>query len=612
MPDSSVESASQSENPEILATVRTLIRHRFPHDLHDYVLQGICQAALEGLHVISVVKTGGGKTTYFSGFMVLLQELSKLPISHPLKKSIRRHIPENPLCIIVYPTKGLEEEMESTFNSLGIPSLAINEDTLKAARVRHEDLYALAVRPELRCLLLSPEQLSSKPFNTILANPIFYSRIVALGIDEIHLILAWGKPGFRISFRDIGNVLMRLPRWTTLTGVTATLPAGTDTIKLMEVLGLRPGSFAFTRRSNHRLELQFIFRILRHSLQGWDFPDLDWLLKSTRKTIIYCRTISLAFRLYVYLWRNDTPSDSPTRRKRFRIYCSLYSDNYNKRSRTTFVEDPNCQFLISTDALKVGNDFPNVEDAVVVDPLDPADVLQKGGRADRAEAALKRGKGDDHSREAGSGNLDADIEGKMTIYRDGSAYTCKIGCKPEPPLPPLSRKAPSGHRAGSGMPTSKKLSNKMREYGQQSLQQFRRRIWNSFTSPRIEELPPFALLPDDKIKGILDEFAKLKMLDDVTVYVNGFLRGHEEDLWNEIKTLERKFKRILIELEPDVDVSSNGDLFNIKLSRLARALQNQTLPARNTAHQPPPGNYADFFSSLPGTQSSTRMPLQTR
>ncbi|KAF9071086.1 hypothetical protein BDP27DRAFT_1196473, partial [Rhodocollybia butyracea] len=228
---------------------------------HDYALHGICKA-IDGFHVISVIKTGGGKTTYFAGFMVLLQELDKLPDSHDLKQCLNRRIPRNAVTIIVFPTKGLEEDMEKTFNELGIPSIAINEDTLKAARTRRIDLWVLAVQPHLCCLLLPPEQLSSKPFTTALSNPSFYSRIIALDIDEVHLILSWGAPGFRASFRDIGNVLMRLPRWTTLTGVTATLPAGTDTQKITEILGLKEGSFSFTRRSNHRPELQFIFRTL--------------------------------------------------------------------------------------------------------------------------------------------------------------------------------------------------------------------------------------------------------------------------------------------------------------------------------------------------------------
>ncbi|KAJ3985490.1 hypothetical protein F5890DRAFT_1553141 [Lentinula detonsa] len=262
-----------------LQSIRTLIRPRLSHDIHDYILEGISKT-LEGYHVISVIKTGGGKTTYFSGFMILLQELEKQPANHPLKSSCPRlqSIPKDPLTIIVYPTKGLEEEMASTFNSLGIPSLAINEDTLRAGRNRGNDLWAQLALPHLRCLLLSPEQLSSKAFNTALSNRQIYSRIIALNVDEIHLILSWGAPGFRLCFRDVGNVLMRLPRSATLTGVTATLPAGVETRQLTAILGLKPGSFVFTRRSNQRPELQLIFRTLRHGLQGWSFPDLEWIL----------------------------------------------------------------------------------------------------------------------------------------------------------------------------------------------------------------------------------------------------------------------------------------------------------------------------------------------
>ncbi|THU83870.1 hypothetical protein K435DRAFT_870881 [Dendrothele bispora CBS 962.96] len=151
----------------------------------------------------------------------------------------------------------------------------------------------------------------------------------------------------------------------------------------MRILGLKPGSFVFHRRSNRRPELQFIFRTLRHGLQGWVFQDLDWVLDGKRKTIIYCPSISLAFRIFVYLWRKSMPSDSPTRRKRFRLYCSLYSDCYNKNSRDLFIQNGDCQFLICTDALKVGNDFPNVDDVITMEPEDPEDILQKGGRAGR-------------------------------------------------------------------------------------------------------------------------------------------------------------------------------------------------------------------------------------
>ncbi|KAJ3979104.1 P-loop containing nucleoside triphosphate hydrolase protein [Lentinula detonsa] len=496
---------------------------------------------MDGFHVISVVRTGGGKTTYFSGFMVLLQEMEKLSEDHPLKHSLERFIPTNPLCIIIYPTKGLEEDMAETFNALGIPSLAINEDTLKNARNRSIDLWALATQPQLRCLLLSPEQLASKPFNTALSIPSFYSRIVALDVDEIHLVLTWGAPGFRNSFRDIGNALMRLPRWTTLTGVTATLPEGIDTLSLMRILGLRSGSFVFTRRSNHRPELQFIFRVLRHGLQGWSFPDFDWALNGQRKTIIYCRTISLAFRLF-----------------RSRLYCSLYSDKYNKTSRDIFVNDVSCQFLITTDALKVGNDFPNVDDVINIEPEDPSDILQKGGRAGQV---LKPGRDDSSIQELGPSNLEQGSQGKMTrkmarlllsdcIDKEIDIQCSK--CQPEPPLPALPQKA-AVSRVGNGIVLAKKLTEVEREYGLRQLSAFCRRVWDASRDISIKYLPPQSLLPDCLIHSLLNEFAKLKTTADLVPCVNGFLKGNEVPLMSELNSLQRKFNRMRIALDPNGD-----------------------------------------------------------
>ena len=36
------------------------LRPRLPHDLHDYIIEGLCKA-VDGVHVLLVVKTGGGK-----------------------------------------------------------------------------------------------------------------------------------------------------------------------------------------------------------------------------------------------------------------------------------------------------------------------------------------------------------------------------------------------------------------------------------------------------------------------------------------------------------------------------------------------------------------------
>jgi len=197
-------------------------------------------------------------------------------------------------------------------------------------------------------LLLSPEQLSSRSFDHLLQKKAFSGRIAALGLDEMHLVLNWGNAGFREAFRLIGLILARLPRGTTLLGTTATLLAH-QIQPLTSSLGLKPGTFFFNRRSNRRTDVAIIFRVLRHGLGGWQFPDLKWVIEGDRKVVIYCDTISLAFRLLVYLW-HCLPDASRT--SQIHLYCSICIPSYNVRTRQLFIKKPNPRILITTDSLK--------------------------------------------------------------------------------------------------------------------------------------------------------------------------------------------------------------------------------------------------------------------
>ena len=51
---------------------RELLRPFLTHDIHDYILEGICKA-VEGVHVLLVVKTGGGKM----GLFILRRDLRR-------------------------------------------------------------------------------------------------------------------------------------------------------------------------------------------------------------------------------------------------------------------------------------------------------------------------------------------------------------------------------------------------------------------------------------------------------------------------------------------------------------------------------------------------------
>jgi len=203
---------------------------------------------------------------------------------------------------------------------------------------------------DVSIVLLSPEQLSSHPFDRLLQDPIFSSRLCTLGIDEVHLVQDWGDSSFREAFRHIGLIHARMPRGTVMINLTATLLAGQETASLLKTLGLSPGRFFFQRRSNIRHDVQEIYRVLRHGLSGWSFPDLDWIVTGDRKTIVYCSTISLSFRLRVY-FHHKAPN------KIIQLYNSLYFPDYNSKTRRLFVDDSNTQIIIATDALVVCKGF---------------------------------------------------------------------------------------------------------------------------------------------------------------------------------------------------------------------------------------------------------------
>lgn len=443
-------------------------------------------------------------------------------------------------------------------------------------------------------LLLSPEQLTSRCFDHLLQKKAFSERIVALGLDEMHLVMDWGNAGFRESFRQIGLVLARLPQSTTFLGVTATLPKR-QTSPLTLTLGLKPGSFFFNRRSNLRTDVRLIFRVLRHGLGGWYFPDLKWIVEGARKTIIYCDTISLAFRFLVYLW-HCLPTSPQTCSSRIRLYCSLCFASYNERTRQLFVEDPNLQVLIATDSLKVGNDFPNVADVVVLNPKDPSDIVQKTGRAGRASGRVSNPRGIVYVTKTqveraksliNGGNIlkgkkitgrveDEKMSPELARIITADCHTSELNCQfdnpdndplckcetclhtpspstsfpancncsgprcdPEPTLPPL----PRSRAQHPFIAMSQRLTEEMRQAGEQQLVKFRWDLWDHTLDLSLQYAPPSVFLPDPIIKNILDNFALITTVDDAAHIVEGVsaLDGHHDSLFNEVCKLQELF-----------------------------------------------------------------------
>jgi len=92
---------------EGMKLARELLCPQLDHEIHDYVLEGVCQA-LDGKHILAVAPTSGGKTSYYYGYILLLKALQQVDPPSPF---LKRTYPANPVMVVVFPTKGLQEEM---------------------------------------------------------------------------------------------------------------------------------------------------------------------------------------------------------------------------------------------------------------------------------------------------------------------------------------------------------------------------------------------------------------------------------------------------------------------------------------------------------------------
>jgi superfamily II DNA helicase RecQ len=113
---------------------------------------------------------------------------------------------------------------ELEFKSHGLKALAINANTISAARIRGEDLWVTA-QADVSMLCLSLEQLISDGFAGLLEHKPFWNPFCALAVDEIHLLYSWGL-SFRFVFQQIKFVCSRCPPWIVCIALSATVAKG--------------------------------------------------------------------------------------------------------------------------------------------------------------------------------------------------------------------------------------------------------------------------------------------------------------------------------------------------------------------------------------------------
>ncbi|KAL1943189.1 hypothetical protein VTO73DRAFT_4264 [Trametes versicolor] len=349
-----------------LAASEHTIRQSQCYGPHDYQLEGVCKA-LDGIDILAVTPTGSGKTGFLIMYLIVMRVLMTRPercANPPL------HFKKNPAMVVA-----------KKFAAARISSLVINKETTSQAMLAKPPFNIWDRAPDVEMLLLSPEQLVSPSFEALLKDKTYQTRVVALGVDEVHLMNTWGQ-SFRREFEQIG--LMRA-RFTVnhpcLIALTATLQTGAWFHSVCHFLGLHDGHFYLIRRSNMRYDLRFVFRTVESGARSHTFPELDWVLEGDRKIIIFCPVISMAHRVATYLYARSNGLEDLD--QRIRMYHSLNWASYNSDTLSSMHDDARSRVTVATDALAVGIDVSGTDDVVLYDTVLPSNtdtILQKAGR----------------------------------------------------------------------------------------------------------------------------------------------------------------------------------------------------------------------------------------
>ncbi|KAF8955674.1 P-loop containing nucleoside triphosphate hydrolase protein [Flammula alnicola] len=330
---------------------------------------------LQKIPTILIACTGWGKTAAFFGAVLVLEALKRNPREHLPKP------PPRPVALVVTPLLELGNAHAAEIGTYKLKAVSVNAETLRAAANEGRDMLREIRHCEWSIVILSAERLVSREIDSILRDEDFRKNLVVFGIDEVHVLVPWGKD-FREAYRQIALLPKRLPKHTSLIAVTATLSAGRDFYDLLAALELKEGQYHCIRLSSERTNVRTIFKTLTHTLGGYQFPDIAWVFHRGVKAVIYCRTLDMCFRVAYYGW-NQYPA-GVRRLDNVRIWTSITSPSYNAQTLELFKNNADTSVIVATIAFGMGMDVRNITDVINLGlPSSLAALVQQNGRAGR-------------------------------------------------------------------------------------------------------------------------------------------------------------------------------------------------------------------------------------
>ncbi|KAJ7251674.1 hypothetical protein C8J57DRAFT_1665991 [Mycena rebaudengoi] len=472
---------------------------------------------------------------------------------------------KTPVGIVISPTKGLSANMITELSTHGVHGLACTSESLTEARKSGRNLGEEIAKCKWPIVCIDPEHLMNKQWERITDSALFRENLVFVCIDESHLIDEWGDE-FRPAFRHIGPFIRgRLPQHISVFAQTATLQPGPPTCSVCRSLGFQKNMFHLVRRSNERPNIRFSLSPLTHGLGGDIFPDLLKYLKDNRKCVIYCATIELCWRVYIYLLRQLPPGRE--RLRRVRLYHAMCWPDENEETVRMIRDNPQCQIVVATVAFGQGFNIRVLLDSFMLGlPKTLRRRLSKRAGAYKsaekylAQDPARRAPAKYNNKSLSTMNNEKALMLTATecliaffnkLY-DNSGETSRLdcsavkrrlpcsNCRPQfigplffPPsllpigAPPLAAFAavdtpptPSSTTTSGVTKQAKKLTKAMRTTAEAELRLFRERVHKS-ERDRVSHgyTPASSYFPNPAITSILDHFLAVSTIDNLTTII---------------------------------------------------------------------------------------------
>ncbi|KAG8725212.1 hypothetical protein FRC09_006046 [Ceratobasidium sp. 395] len=327
-------------------------------DLHKWQREGTARI-LDGIDVILTIATGSGKSTLFQ-----LYALARL----------------EQIVLVISPLKLLQRNMVFSIDKKkNLNALAINADTISAARSNSHYIWSECANGKYQIILCAPEQLDHEKVKALLENSnVFRRRLGLVVVDKAHLIPLWGGDGSSVAFWSafftIGNLQSQLRPETVYLALSATLMPGKPTTAVKACLGFREPNFKLMREDCKRKSLHFIFRRIIARAPARTFPMLDWLIavgiwKATDilKAVIYVDSVMRGHWIVVYLRSLLPASLQPQAHLIIRHIHASTCPQCKSEAANEFIKDSDLcllRIVVATEAFGCGIDIRDIRRVV--------------------------------------------------------------------------------------------------------------------------------------------------------------------------------------------------------------------------------------------------------